>query len=72
MWQPFFVPSCICDVSDVVIRILGKECSMKDVGVAANLAAPQKDDERIGAGNYVVCKFCTQTSIGLCTPREPS
>ena len=38
--------------------------------MAASLAALQKDVDRIGAGNYLLCKFCTQTSIGLFTPRE--
>ena len=41
------------------------------VGVAASFVAPQKDADRIGTGNYIICNFGTQTSIGLCTPREP-
>ena len=41
------------------------------VGVPASLAAPQKEADETGAGNYLLCNFGTQTSIGLCTPREP-
>ena len=39
--------------------------------MAASLAAPQKDADRIGVGNYILCNFCIRTSMGLCTPREP-
>ena len=71
MLQPCIVCSCSSGVHDVATRILGKEYSSKYVGVAAALAASQKDIDRIGAGHYTYCNFCTQTSIGLCTPREP-
>ena len=39
--------------------------------MAASLAAPQEDVDRIGAGHYICCNLYTQTLMGLSTPREP-
>ena len=70
LWQPCIVSNCNSDVRDVVIRILGQECHSKYVGAAVSSEAPQKDVDRIGGFHYILGDFCTQTLIGLFTPRE--